>query len=181
MINEDYTENLRTKLQVGELDAIFIALPFKESSVVVKPIYDEPFMVLLPKHHRLSKNTTISRKEIGKENVLLLGRGHCLRDQILASCPQCYKPHALQQTIEGTSLETLRHMVASGMGITVLPSTATQITDCAKNLCVKPFEKRTPHRTVALAWRASFPRTKAIDAVIRALYKAKLSYTCPIC
>lgn len=180
IINEDLTGNLRLKLQRGELDALFIALPFKEPGVVVRAIYEEPFMVLLPKDHPLSKKDTVSREALREENTLLLGKGHCFRDQILKHCPQCYNPEALQQTVEGTSLETLRHMVASGMGITILPSTATQVKHYSKTLCAKPFNPPVPKRTVALAWRASFPRTKAIDALIKALDKAKLSLACPI-
>ena len=180
IINEDLTSNLSLKLQRGDLDAIFISLPFKEPSVVVKALYEEPFMVLLPKDHPLSKKSTVSREALSHEKTLLLGRGHCFRDQILKHCPQCYNPEELQQTVEGTSLETLRHMVASGLGITILPSTATQVKHYSKSLCARPFNTKIPKRTVALAWRVSFPRTKAIDKLIQALDKAKLSSICPI-
>jgi LysR family hydrogen peroxide-inducible transcriptional activator len=175
IINEDLTSNLNLKLQRGDLDAIFISLPFKEPSIMVKALYEEPFMVLLPKDHPLSKNDTVSREALSQEKTLLLGKGHCFREQILKHCPQCYNPEELQQTVEGTSLETLRHMVASGMGITILPSTATQVKHYSNSLCAKPFNTKIPKRTVALAWRVSFPRTKAIDKLIQALDKAKLS------
>jgi len=168
-IQEDMTENLRAKLTRGELDAIFIALPFTEPSVVVKKLYDEPFLVLMPKTHPLAKNKTVNNDSLANENVLLLGEGHCLRTQILETCPSCHHPNDLQQTIEGTSLETLRHMVASGMGMTILPETATQVKAYHNTLCAKPFSTKGPRRTVALAWRASFPRTKAIDALIESL------------
>lgn len=180
IINEDLTANLRIKLQRGDLDAIFIALPFNEPSVVVKKLYEEPFVVLLPKKHPLSEKTSIARKDLSNENTLLLGEGHCFRDQILETCPQCYNPSELQQTVEGTSLETLRHMVASGMGITILPCTATQVQHYSKTLCTKPFKEKAPKRIVALAWRASFPRTKAIDILIEALRHSKISHICPI-
>lgn len=180
IINEDFTANLRGKLQRGELDAIFIALPFEEASVVVKPLYEEQFMVLLPKNHSLAQKDAVRRDALRQENTLLLGEGHCFRDQILETCPQCHNPEGMQQTVEGTSLETLRHMVASGMGITILPSTATQVKNYSRSLCVKPFASKAPKRVVALAWRASFPRTKAIDVLIKALDNAKLSSVCPI-
>jgi LysR family hydrogen peroxide-inducible transcriptional activator len=180
VINEDFTANLRAKLQRGDLDAIFIALPFKEASVVVKPLYEEPFMVLLPKKHPLARQEQLEKKALKDETTLLLGAGHCFREQILKDCPQCYNPDDVQQTVEGTSLETLRHMVASGMGITILPSTATQIKHYSNTLCVRPFKGNSPKRVVALAWRASFPRTQAIDVLIQALDKAKLSSICPI-
>lgn len=180
IINEDFTANLRAKLQRGDLDAIFVALPFKGPSVALKVLYEEQFMVLLPKHHRLAKEKTISRKALSGENTLLLGEGHCFREQILETCPQCYNPQELQQTVEGTSLETLRQMVASGMGITILPSTATAVKDYSQILCVRPFDSDAPKRIVALAWRVSFPRTQAIDVLIKALAKAKLSPVHPL-
>jgi LysR family transcriptional regulator, hydrogen peroxide-inducible genes activator len=174
LIQEDFTANLRVKLQRGELDALFVALPFNEPSVVVKPLFEEEFVVLLPKEHPLAKKESIAKEALRKETTLLLGKGHCFRDQILKTCPQCYTPDDLQQTVEGTSLETLRHMVASGMGITILPKTATQVKHYSNTLCVRPFQTKGPKRTVALAWRASFPRTQAIDALIAALNQAKL-------
>lgn len=180
VINEDFTANLRVKLQRGDLDAIFIALPFKEASVVVKPLYEEPFMVLLPKKHPLAEQKVIDKKSLKDETTLLLGAGHCFREQILKDCPQCYNPDDIQQTVEGTSLETLRHMVASGMGVTILPSTATQIRHYSNTLCVRPFKNSPPKRVVALAWRASFPRGEAIDVLLKALDKAKLSSVCPL-
>ncbi len=169
LIHECFTAQLKEKLVHGELDAIFVALPFEAPGVVVKPLYHEQFMVLLPKSHPLAQQKSISREALSKENTLLLGEGHCLRDDIIQTCPQCYIPNALQQTIEGASLETLRHMVASGMGITILPGTATQVSHYSDTLCVRPFDSAHPKRTVALAWRASFPRTKAIDVLISAL------------
>lgn len=180
IISEDFTKDLRVKLQRGDLDAIFVTLPFNEPSVLVKPLYEEPFVALLPKNHRLAKKSALLSSDLEPENMLILGEGHCFRDQVLSACPQCYNANASKQTVEGTSLETLRHMVASGMGITVLPCTATAVKNYAKTLCVKPFKNIKPKRTVALAWRASFPRTKAIDVLIKALQKANISDICPI-
>ncbi len=180
VINENFTKILRTKLMQGELDAIFIALPFDQPAVVVNPLYEEPFVVLMPKSHPLAKKSVIEAKDLITANTLLLGEGHCFRDNIIETCPQCYDANELQQTVEGTSLETLRHMVASGMGITILPCTATAVRNYSKTLCVRPFKSNKPKRTIALAWRSSFPRTKAIDVVIQALRRAKLSQICPI-
>ena len=179
-INEGFTAQLQEKLLHGELDAIFVALPFEAPGVVVKRLYDEQFVVLLPKKHRLAQQDSISRNDLSQENTLLLGPGHCLRDQIIKTCPQCYSDQSLQQTIEGASLETLRHMVASGMGITILPSSATQIKHYSRTLCVKPFDSKRPKRTVALAWRTSFPHTRIIDALIAALKQAQITTTCPL-
>ncbi|MDF1758912.1 MAG: LysR substrate-binding domain-containing protein [Coxiellaceae bacterium] len=180
IIQENYTAVLREKLQTGELDAIFIALPFSEPGVVVKPLYDETFVALMPKKHPLAEYDKIKANQLNKQNVLLLGEGHCFRDQILEACPQCYHTTEQQQTIEGSSLETLRAMVASGYGITILPSSATQVKHYSNTLTTRPFTGKQPQRTVALAWRDSFPRTKAITVLIQALTKSTLNGVCLI-
>jgi len=174
VIQENFTAKLKTQLQQGELDAAFVALPFTSPGVVTMPLYDEPFVILMKKDHPLANKKTIKEKDLLNEKILLLGEGHCFRDQILESCPYCFNKNENQQTVEGTSLETIRHMVASGLGITVLPNTATQVKHYQSILCTKPFNTKAPQRTVALAWRASFPRTKAIDAIVKAISNCKL-------
>jgi LysR family hydrogen peroxide-inducible transcriptional activator len=172
-IEENYTANLRQKLRHSDLDAIIIALPFEEPEVVTLPLYDEPFVVLLPADHPLTAKDQITAEEMSKEQLLLLGPGHCFRDQVLESCPPLVdaitkrndsdKPELVT---EGSSLETIRHMVASGLGITVLPlSAATAIKYQEDILAVRPFAPPVPFRTVALAWRVTFPRPKAIDVL----------------
>lgn len=179
VIQEDFTANLRLKLQQGELDAIFISLPFKETGVITQSLYDEPFVVLMRKNHPLSKKESIKTSELSAQEMLLLGEGHCFRDQVIEACPHCYSlENGMQKAIEGTSLETLRHMVASGIGITVLPSTATQIQFYRSILCTKPFAGKIPQRRVALAWRTSFTRPKAIGALIQALHASTLHGIC---
>lgn len=180
IIHEGLTSDLRVKLQQGELDVIFIALPFTETAVVVRTLYEEPFRVLMPKNHPLAAKESISSKDLAKEKLLLLGQGHCFRDQILKACPQCGDEAGLLQTVEGTSLETLRSMVASGMGVTILPSTATQVRHYSQSMCVRPFKEAAPRRKIALAWRHSFPRGQAVDALLQALKLATLCDTCPI-
>ena len=175
IIQEDFTKNLRNKLQQGQLDLIFISLPFSETSVLTKPLYQEPFVILMKKDHPLGKKISLKNEDLKNENVLLLGEDHCFRKQIIDACPDCQNSNNWQQTIEGTSLETLRHMVASGLGMTILPSSATQIKYYQKTLCVKPFKNSSPSRTIALAWRVSFPRPKAIDAVIKAMQACKFN------
>jgi len=179
IIQEDFTGNLRVKLQHGELDAIFISLPFIETGIVTQPLYDEPFVVLMRKDHPLSKKESIKSNELNAADVLLLGEGHCFRSQVIEACPHCYADDShTQYTTEGSSLETLRHMVASGMGITILPSTATQIQFYKSILCTKPFAGSVPQRRIALAWRVSFTRPKAIDALIRALHASSMRNVC---
>jgi LysR family transcriptional regulator, hydrogen peroxide-inducible genes activator len=174
-IEESFTAVLREKLRAGELDAIIIALPFTEPDVVTQPLYEEPFVVVLPGDHPLTKETQISARALEKETVLLLGEGHCFRDQVLAVCPGLKRSLSnvdaqLQSVVEGSSLETLKHMVASRLGITILPLSAAQIAPYGKGtLAIRPFAGPEPQRTVALAWRASFPRHQAIDVVSQAI------------
>jgi len=179
ILDEDYTKNLRDKLNSGELDAIFIALPFQEQGVVTHALYDEPFVVVMPKSHPLTKKSIVLEKDLQNETLLLLGEGHCFRSQVLEVCPSCYNRAAMTQNIiEGTSIETLRHMVASGLGVTILPSSALQNKQGQKNVVTRPFTKKPPTRTIALAWRISFPRTKAITQVLAATAHSKLTNVC---
>ena len=172
-IEENYTANLRQKLRHSDLDAIIIALPFEEPEVVTLPLYDEPFVVLLPAGHPLTEKDEVTAEELAKEQLLLLGPGHCFRDQVLESCPPLVDAITKRTdngrpalVTEGSSLETIRHMVASGLGITVLPlSAATAIKYQEDILAVRPFAAPVPFRTVALAWRVTFPRPKAIDVL----------------
>ncbi len=172
-IEENFTAVLRKKLRMGELDAIIVALPFNEPDVLTMPLYDEPFRILLPGGHRWVKEVAIDPAELINEELLLLGEGHCFRDQVLEACPLlAQKDSGGEESggIEATSLETVRHMVASGMGISVLPQSALVDGHYAPEvLTSRPFTSPAPSRTVALAWRTSFPRPKAIDALSDAL------------
>ncbi|MEO6697375.1 MAG: hydrogen peroxide-inducible genes activator [Gammaproteobacteria bacterium] len=179
LIEENYTARLSELLREGALDVIIISLPFDEPGVVTQAIYDEPFKVVLPSSHRWKKMKEIKAKELAKENLLLLGAGHCFRDQVLKACPELNRSSAvgsLQRTLEGGSLETIRHMVASGAGITVLPCTSV-LSHQAENklLAVRPFADPVPKRRIALAWRNSFPRPQAIAALREALHACPLS------
>lgn len=177
-IEENFTAVLRRKLRMGELDAIIIALPFNEPDVLTIPLYDEPFRVLLPCGHRLEQQAEIDSADLAQENLLLLGEGHCFRDQLLEACPVLVNQKDTATDgggIEATSLETIRHMVASGMGVSVLPQSAVVDHHYAPNLLsTRPFRQPVPGRTVALAWRASFPRPKAIDALTDALLQCSV-------
>lgn len=180
VVEENYTSVLVEKLKQGDLDVIVIALPFTQQGVVTQALYDEPFVVLLPASHPLTVRKTISSTQLEDENVLLLGKGHCFRDHVLDACPACVpKPGLigdLPHTIEGSSLETIRHMVVSGLGITVLPCTAAGAHSYSQRLLtIRRFSKPVPHRTVALAWRVSFPRPKVIDAINKAVRGCNLS------
>ncbi|SMF24089.1 LysR family transcriptional regulator, hydrogen peroxide-inducible genes activator [Alteromonadaceae bacterium Bs31] len=170
-VEESYTATLRRRIRHGDLDAIVVALPFTEADVVTQALYDEPFVVLLGKKHPLVNQQVIDPLTLHKYNVLLLGEGHCFRDQVLEACPNL-KPSIddpqgnIRTAAEGSSLETLKYMVASGLGITILPQSAAMLGHySADELVIKPFADPVPKRTVALAWRASFPRLQAIDVI----------------
>ncbi len=175
LLEENYTASLAEQLKKGKLDVIIIALPFDEPGVVTQAIYEEPFVVATPKQHPWHKRKSIQANELADEALLLLGPGHCFRDQILQSCPDCQTSSRLQQGLEGSSLETIRHMVATGAGITVLPSSSNS--QPAKNslLSMIPFDKPAPSRRVALAWRKSFTRPEAVEALRSEILQCKLN------
>ena len=167
-IEENFTHVLRDKLRNGELDAIIIALPFQEADVLTKVLYDEPFCVLMPANHPWTAKTSIDSALLNDKSPLLLGEGHCFRDQVLEACPAQGKGSEINKhtTVESSSLETIRHMVASGLGISVLPLSAVDSHHYAPGvIAVRPLTPPVPFRTVAIAWRASFPRPKAIDVL----------------
>lgn len=178
IIQENYTGNLREQLKQGKVDVIIISLPFEEPGVVTLPLYDEPFLVAMPHDHPWKERISISPDELCKQTVLMLGAGHCFRDQVLQVVPNLGRGETadgIQQTLEGSSLETIRYMVASGLGMTILPCTAAGIDrEENKMLCFRPFDTPAPMRRVALAWRKSFPRPQAIEIVRQAIMQAKL-------
>src|SRR3990167_5542444 len=166
LIYEDFTAKLREKLLQGELDAIFISLPFSEPGVVTQALYDEPFVVLMRKDHPLSAKASIKPSDLSPKELLFLGEGHCFRNQVFDICPHCYPKRQRDNRIDGTSIDTLRNMVASGAGVTILPSSSTQIQYYKSILCTRPFAGKVPQRRIAIAWRVSFTRPKAIGALI---------------
>ncbi|MCG7374442.1 hydrogen peroxide-inducible genes activator [Pseudomonas luteola] len=167
-IEENFTHVLRDKLRTGELDAIIIALPFSEPDVLTKPLYDEPFYVMMPARHPWTELKSIDNAQLSDKSLLLLGEGHCFRDQVLEACPTVRKhgDEAKHTQVESSSLETIRHMVASGLGVSVLPFSAVESHHYAPGVIeVRPFTAPVPYRTVAIAWRASFPRPRAIEVL----------------
>lgn len=177
VLGDAYTETIRGKITQGDIDMAIVALPFEESGIVTRGIYHEKFVCLLPSNHPLAKEDMISPEMFDSENVLLLGEGHCFRDQVLEACPSCQYNKRDVQPVEGTSIETLKQMVASGLGVTILPSSAAYMPFYQDLVVVKPFKGVTPSREIALAWRVSFPRPKVIDVIVEALKAAKIDGT----
>lgn len=180
VLQENFTARLIESLRQGELDAAIMALPFPDQGLNVVPLYDEPFVVALPRQHPWAKRSHIDAEELKSETMLLLGNGHCFRDQVLEVCPEMSRlstsGDGIARTFEGSSLETIRHMVASGIGITVLP--AASIPDMQSPdglLSYVPFADPAPSRRVVIATRKSFTRGAAIDAMRDAILSCKLN------
>jgi LysR family hydrogen peroxide-inducible transcriptional activator len=164
-------------LRNGDIDLILLSEPFNEPGIVTHAVYDEPFRVVMPSNHAWAKQSRIAAADLCNENLLLLSSGNCFRDQVMQTCAGAKRAinAGLQQSLEGSSLETIRQMVASGVGITVLPSTAAESrTADTKLTAMKNFAAPEPSRRIALAWRKSFPRARAVQAVREALLGCKL-------
>lgn len=178
LLQENYTARLAALLKNGELDLIILSLPFSEPGIVTHAVYDEPFRVVMPATHAWAKKMRIPAADLCSETLLLLSSGNCFRDQVLQTCSgvkRATNDSSIQQSLEGSSLETIRHMVASGVGITVLPASAAEAKTAENRLtAVRPFVQPTPSRRVALAWRRSFPRPRAVELVRQAILACKL-------
>jgi len=172
-IEENLTGNLAPMLREGELDVVVIALPFAVPGVKTRVVYEEPFSVVVPEGHPWESRKAVKPSELAEQNVLVLNAGHCFRDQVLEACPG-QSNTALPEGRAGSSLETIRNMVASGLGVSVLPSSALAPRYASKLLRVVPFSSPVPSRIVALAWRASFDRPMAIDLLADAIRSIKM-------
>jgi LysR family hydrogen peroxide-inducible transcriptional activator len=179
ILQENFTAKLVELLRQGELDAAIMALPFAEQGLMVQPLYDEPFVVAVPRHHPWAERRDIASQDLKSETMLLLGNGHCFRDQVLEVCPEMSRfstsGDGIARTFEGSSLETIRHMVASGIGITVLPEASVPDMH-AKDGMLRyiPFSEPGPSRRVVIAWRKSFTRRAAVEAVRQAVLDCEL-------
>lgn len=167
LIEENMTANLAEMLESNDLDVVIIALPFELPGVVTRAIYDEAFKVVVPKGHPWESMEAISPEEVAGDEVLLLKAGNCFRDQVLDACPEVSSPDTDVRV--GHSIGTIRCMVASGLGVSVLPEGALRQPYSNDMISVIPFRPPAPSRRVALAWRAGFVRPKAVDALLAAV------------
>ncbi len=151
---EGQTRTITEQLKRGELDAILLALPLGDDMFREAAVCDEPFLLAVPTGHALARKKSITAEDLSGEEVLLLEDGHCLRDQALEVCHLAGANEHINA--RATSLETLRQMVANGLGITLMPKQA--VTAFTDGLVYIPFRTPAPHRTVGLAWRKSSPR-----------------------
>lgn len=180
VLQENFTSRLMEMLRTGELDCAILAEPFSESGLAVAPLYDEPFVVAVPAGHPLSELSSINAEALKSETMLLLGAGHCFRDHVLDVCPEYARfssdADGMRKTFEGSSLETIKYMVASGMGITVVPQlSVAQDPLSSPHVRYIPFSGVVPTRRVVLAWRRTFTRFEAITALRNAVLSCPLS------
>jgi len=182
IIEENFTSVLVEKLHSGELDLVILSLPFDEANIETQPLYQEPFKIILPNGHDLSKKESpIELKALEEETVLLLGAGHCFRDQVIESYPNLmhlnHNSERIQKTFEGSSLETIRYMVSSGVGVSVFPCSSLSERDKSLFQIRDLQDAKGTSRTVALAWRKTFPRTEVLELFKQALANIKIPCT----
>ncbi len=193
MLQENLTVKLLEQLRLGEIDAAILAEPFPDTNLAIAPLYDEPFVAVVPVGHKLAQQTSVTVEELKQETMLLLGNGHCFRDHVLEVCPEFARfssdTEGIRKSFEGSSLETIKHMVAAGMGITLVPRLSVPSAALAPGAAALPpgslpgdsgyvrylpFAGEAPMRRVVLAWRRSFTRYEAIAALRNAVYACEL-------
>jgi LysR family hydrogen peroxide-inducible transcriptional activator len=170
LLHEYQTAPLVQRVLDGELDLAILALPADTRGLQTRPLFAEAFLVAMPEQHRLASKRRLRTPDLAGEKLLLLEEGHCLREHALEACARA---GAEEQGFRATSLETLRQMVASGAGITLLPRLAAEGPFAsARGLVVRPFAPPVPSRTIGAAWRRSSSRGAAIAAVCAIVQKA---------
>ncbi len=177
MIQENFTVKLLESLRTGELDCAIMAEPFPDTGMAVAPLYDEPFLAAVPRSHPLAGRESVSAEELKTETMLLLGTGHCFRDHVLEVCPEYARfssdAEGIRKSFEGSSLETIKYMVAAGMGVTVVPQLSLPA-EPDKHVAYIPITEPVPTRRVVLVWRRTFTRYEAIAALRNAIYACAL-------
>ena len=198
-LHENFTVKLLEELRNGDIDCAILAEPFPDRNLAIAPLYDEPFMAAVPTSHPLAKRASVTAEEMKNETMLLLGNGHCFRDHVLEVCPEFARfssnADGIRRSFEGSSLETIKHMVAAGMGITLVPRLGVPAAALAAQAAATapprkgakkappfeaplvtylPFVGHIPSRRVVLVWRRSFTRYEAVAALRNAIYACEL-------
>jgi LysR family hydrogen peroxide-inducible transcriptional activator len=179
-LEENFTVRLLEILRQGALDCLVLAEPFASAGLNQIDLYDEPFLVAVPKGHPWEFRTSIPHRELKEQNTLLLGTGNCFRDHVLGVCPELNRfgsgaTLGEQRSFEGSSLETIRQMVASGIGISVMPRTSVADPEATDQLIrYIPFEDPIPTRRICLVWRKNFPRAAAMEELAKVIREAAL-------
>ena len=172
-VEENLTANLETQLKNGVIDAAIIALPFDVAGLQYRALYDEEFDVVVPNGHHWATRKHIKPEELSDEKVLLLNTGHCFSNQVTQACPELSRKGEI---LQGNSLETIRNMVASNLGITVLPCSATAERYNNPLIRVIPFAAPAPTRRIAIAWRKSFVRLEAVEKIAESIKAINSNY-----
>lgn len=177
ILSENYTATLLEQLKSGTIDCAILALPIAQPGLMMQPLYGEDFVAAVPADHPIAKSETIVREQLKAEPMLMLGSGHCFRDQILDFCSEMARSDDFnKKAMEGTSLQTLVYMVSQGLGLTILPASAVPYYSSNPLIKILEFEKpNVPRRRVVLVWRKSFPRAAATEAVTKAASTLKLN------
>ncbi len=193
ILQENLTVKLLEMLRTGEIDCAILAEPFPDTGLAMAALYDEPFVAVVPGNHALAQRSSVTAQQLKSETMLLLGTGHCFRDHVLEVCPEFARfssnAEGIRRSFEGSSLETIKHMVAAGMGITLVPQLGVPM----GALQQKPSRRKQPvgtvrylpiedegggvppTRRVVLAWRRSFTRYEAIAELRNAIYACALT------
>ncbi|MDA9087631.1 LysR substrate-binding domain-containing protein [Methylophilaceae bacterium] len=171
-IEENITKNLEEKLKKGFIDAAIVALPFDIPGIEIENLYEEPFVTVVPVKHPWAQKKTIKADLLASEKVLLLDNTHCYSNQVQEACPGLLKTGEIQG---GNSLETIRSMVASNLGISVLPKSATTLRHVNPLVKVIQFDKPIPFRKVVLAYRKSSVKKQALEEVVKSIKKINTS------
>jgi LysR family hydrogen peroxide-inducible transcriptional activator len=172
MLYEYQTEPMLERLRQGDIEVGILALPVHGDGLVTRELYREPFVAAFPAGHPLASRSRVRAEDLQGETVLLLEDGHCLREQALAVCSRSGMHE--KQDFRATSLETLRQMVATGAGVTLLPELASVGSySHTKGLVVRPFANPVPTRTIGAVWRKSTARAAAIEAVCDQIQRHK--------
>ncbi|MDC0115180.1 LysR substrate-binding domain-containing protein [Methylophilaceae bacterium] len=171
-IEENITKNLEEKLKKGFIDAAIVALPFDIPGIEIENLYEEPFVTVVPVKHPWAQKKTIKADLLASEKVLLLNNTHCYSNQVQEACPGLLKTGEIQG---GNSLETIRSMVASNLGISVLPKSATTLRHVNPLVKVIQFDKPIPFRKVVLAYRKSSVKKQALEEVVKSIKKINTS------
>ena len=191
MLQENFTVKLLEMLRTGEIDCAIMAEPFPDTGLATALLYDEPFMAAVPSSHPFAQLDQVSAEALKSESMLLLGTGHCFRDHVLEVCPEFARfssnAEGIRRSFEGSSLETIKHMVAAGMGVTLVPRLSVpkealqskakrkkDVETYVRYLPIVDGDDRPPMRRVVLAWRRSFTRYEAIAALRNAVYACEL-------
>lgn len=154
LLVEEKTDQILARLRDGRLDAGILAMPVHDEQLHVEPLFDEPFVLAVPRSHAMASKTSLQMRELDGQHLLLLEEGHCLRDQALDVCHMTGADE--RNGFRATSLETLRQMVASGVGITLLPMLSVQPpVPVSADLALLPFRGKPPFRRIAMVWRRS--------------------------